>query len=488
MPGQVAIIHGWSDSSESFRDLRDFLGANGFQVTEVWLADYISMQDDVRIPDVAQRMQAVLTDWIEAGKLTPPFDMIVHSTGGLVAREWIARFYPDGTSADGKGKTCPVKRIVMLAPANFGSRLASAGKSFVGRIVKGHAREGFQTGTEMLRGLELASPYQWDLAQRDLLDPAGESEGPYGGDKIWPFVIVGTRGYTELFMRVANENGADGTVRACAANMNCVGLTIDFSAGRDTPSVVPWRPRNSNVRIPFAIVADRNHATVHQPMADSGSAPELRPLLGRLILEALGCDSSARYGEIAGTWWARTEALKDLALEENDAQREALLPAHTPPREAFHQYMQVIVAVVDDQGQPVDDYFMEFFPDDKEGDAAVYFQREVLENIHVNSVEQHFRCLYVDRTDLMLGYYKKVPPSAPHVVAMSLSAAPIGANIRYFDTSDEHASGHLIVHREDDEQREKMGAVRLRRNVTHLVKIVIPRQPMAGVFTLSQPA
>ncbi|MGH6923057.1 MAG: esterase/lipase family protein, partial [Propylenella sp.] len=469
--------------SESFHDLRVFLGNNGFEVTEVWLGDYISKDDDVRIPDVAKRMQAVLSEMLANGKLAAPFDVIVHSTGGLVVREWVSRYYPNG--ADRDGGRCPIKRIVMLSPANFGSRLAAAGKSFVGRVAKGFDNW-FQTGTEMLRGLELASPYQWQLAQRDLLDAEGGGEGPYGGDKIWPFVIAGGRGYTKFFMRVANEDGADGTVRACAANMNCVGLTIEFSSSDGEPAVTPWRPRNGATLFPFAILQDRDHSTVHHPMEDT-HAPEVQPLLGQLILEALSCDSSGRYGEIAAAWAEQTESVAALGLAENDSEREAMFTEDVPPREAFHQYFQVIVAAVDDQGQPVDDYFMEFYsPEDKNDDEAVYFQRSVLEHVHVNTIDPHFRCLYVDRTDLMLGYYPRIQPGEPHVVAMSLSAAPIGQNIRYFESDEEGASGHLIVHREDEDDREAMG-VRLRRNMTHLVRIVIPRQPTEGVFGLSQP-
>ena len=33
MAAQVAIIHGWSDTSKSFHDLRDFLVANGYDVS-----------------------------------------------------------------------------------------------------------------------------------------------------------------------------------------------------------------------------------------------------------------------------------------------------------------------------------------------------------------------------------------------------------------------------------------------------------------------
>ncbi len=480
MPRQVAIIHGWSDTSASFHDLRDFLGANGFQVAEIWLGDYISKDDDVRIPDVAKRMQAVLSQMVAKGDLTAPFDLVVHSTGGLVAREWLARYYPNGTSPDGKEK-CPVKRLVMLAPANFGSRLAAAGKSFVGRVIKGWDNW-FQSGTEMLRGLELASPYQWDLARRDLLDAEGGGSGPYGGGKVWPFVIVGARGYTDGLRRVANENGADGTVRACAANMNCVGLTIDFSTGRKNPKVTGWKPRNGRTVFPFALLPDRNHSTIVHPNEDT-KAPQAQPLLGQLIRQALDCNSLDDYGRIAAEWAQRTEQTATLT---DSAARRALFRGDVPKAEAFHQYFQVIVSVVDDQEQPVDDYFLEFFaPENKDDEEAVYFQQEVLEHVYPNSMQKHFRCLFVDRSDLMSGYYAKIRGDEEKVVAMSISAAPVGNNVGFFDSTEAGAPGYLIVHRFDDDDRDEM-RIRLRRNMTHLVKIVIPRQPRDDVFKLTQ--
>ncbi len=484
MPRQVVILHGWSDKSESFHDLRAFLAGNGFEVTEIWLGDYISMDDDVRVSDVSKRMQAVLQSMIHKRNLSRQFDLIVHSTGGLVARDWVARYYPTGVSEE--GDACPVKRIVMLAPANFGSRLAAAGKSFVGRVTKGFDNW-FHTGTEMLRGLELASPYQWDLARRDLLDPDGEGGGPYGGDNIWPFVITGGRGYTKLFMRVANEDGADGTVRACAANMNCIGLTIDFASSPHNPRIAPWSPRNGRMSFPFVLVPDRNHSTIVRPAKSTASTVEKE--LGDLILEALNCQSPDDYQAVAQSWAKRTEDVARLGHPPRAAGNriDQMFNDDRPPPEAFHQYMQVIVAVVDDQDQPVDDYFLEFYaPTDRRDDEAVYFQSKVLEHVHVNTTRPHLRCLYIDRTDLMFGYYPRVQEGEPRVVAMSLSAAPIGKNIRYFASEKEGASGSLVVHREDDEARGNIEGLRLRRNMTHLVKIIIPRQPRPAVFKLSQ--
>ena len=266
MPAQVAIIHGWSDSSKSFHDLRDFLLANGYEATQIWLSDYISLDDDVRVEDVAKRMHSVIQAALDAGKLTAPFDMVVHSTGALVAREWISRHFPDGAGA-------PVKRLIMLAPANFGSRLASLGKSMIGRIAKGW-NNWLQTGAEMLSALELASPYQWDLARRDLLDAQANGTGPYGRGKIWPFTIIGTRPYPTGLRQIVNENGADGTVRAAAANLNAVGMTVDFSANPEDPQVTAWHQR-SDVQFPFAILPDRDHSSIHEPASPTEASAEL---------------------------------------------------------------------------------------------------------------------------------------------------------------------------------------------------------------------
>lgn len=485
MPAQVAIVHGWSDTSESFHNLRGFLVRNGYDTAQVWLGDYVSKDDDVRVEDVAKRMELVLRESISAKRLTEPFDLIVHSTGGLVAREWVARFYANGKDFD--GNPCPAKRIIMLAPANFGSALASLGKSMIGRVAKGW-NNWFQTGTEMLGGLELASPYQWNLARRDLVDPVGNGPGPYEGDNIWPFVIIGTRGYSSGLRRAVSENGSDGTVRPAAANMNVVGLTVDFAQDHANPSVTGWQWRNGANRIPFAVLPDRDHSTIVDPAGVDGIDPAEAGKLGDFILEALSCQTEAEYQGIYRRWKDLTEATAELAS--NNRRRGATFLRDPPSTEAFHQYMQVFVYVRDDHGQPVNDYFVEFFAPggDKNADeeAEIYFQKTVLEDIHVNSQMPSMRCFYADRTDLMGGYYPLVPAGRPKQLAVSISAANIGANIRYFDQTKVGAAGELVVHDEDDEKREALGPMRLHRNATHLVEIVIPRQPTNKVFKLSQ--
>ncbi len=159
---QVVILHGWSDTSDSFAPLANFLEDRDFRVLDLFLADYLSMDDDVSIEDAAKAMQSAVEARIASAELKPPFDLIVHSTGGLVARTWLAAY-----CAGMKPAQMPVQRLVMIAPANFGSALADVGQTILGRVVKGWDH-GFHTGKLMLDGLALGSPFQWDLAARDL--------------------------------------------------------------------------------------------------------------------------------------------------------------------------------------------------------------------------------------------------------------------------------------------------------------------------------
>lgn len=473
-PAQVAIVHGWSDSAKSFLNLRQFLIANGYQATQIWLSDYVSTDDDVRIEDVAARMDHVIGGLIREKKLASPFDMIVHSTGGLVAREWITRFYFE------REQPCPVRRLVMLAPANFGSRLASMGKSMIGRLAKGWDNW-FQTGTEMLSGLELASAYQWRLARRDLFAGENDATSPYGPDKVMPFVIIGSRGYPKGLRQIVNEHGSDGTVRCCAANLNVSGFTIDFSRQGVYPDVSEWTPRGSDLEFPFLVLPDRDHSSIIDPLkvtSNAGTSGEL----GGQILAALACDTEQDYRTIAADWSARTEAVSDLAV---DGAVQAAFVRDAPAAESFHQYMQIVTRVLDDHGQPVPDFFVEFFsPDYRENQEAIYFHTEVLEHVHVNSANANMRSFYVDRTDLMQNYYGTIGDVSKRVMAMSLSAAHLGRNIHYFDDRKVGAKGSLVIHRESDAAREIVGGPRLRRNRTHLVEIVIPRRPVDRVFTI----
>lgn len=474
----VVILHGWSDTSKSFAPLADFLLSRGFQVVPIWLGDYVSLDDDVRIVDVAKRMEQLVQEKLADGSLSPPFDLIVHSTGALVAREWLATHY--GQNAG----NCPAKRLIMLAPANFGSRLASMGQSMLGRVVKGW-NNWFRTGKEMLRALELASPYQWDLAQRDLFVPEGTAAGKgiYGPGRVWPFVITGAHPYPSTLREIVNEDGADGTIRVPAANLNTKGVTIDFTQDEDIPQMRPWALRHGNLAFPFAVLPDRTHASITTPDKNAVKCqPGQGSDLGAFVLAALGCQTPEQYAALAVDWDAVTE--ETAALASDDARRKQTF-AKSTKADYFHQYAQVNVRVVDDHGSDVDDYFLEFSgPKDERGNqSTICFQKQILEHVHVNQVNPSFRCLYVDRTDLLHSFYGQIAGrTAAKELHMSLSATPPGGNVSYFENSRVGAKGTVVIHREDDADEPRW----LRRNITHFVKIIIPRNPKPDVFRLKR--
>ena len=475
MARQVVIIHGWSDTSASFRPLATFLAANGYVPKELWLGDYISLDDDVRVADVGKRMGQVVDQLIASGDLAASFDVIVHSTGGLVAREWLTSYYR------GAADKCPMKRLIMLAPANYGSKLAATGKSLLGRVFKGY-KNGFQTGTGILNDLELGSSYQWDLAQRDVLRlPGAGADRYYGADLVWPFVIVGTHPYASLLRQLVNENGADGTVRVCAANLNARGVTIDFRYNDPAQMFQPWESR-LEFDVPLAVLPTRTHGSIVDPDRSTGDSKEDIPetaaekaQLGQLILQALGCQTAADYQAIGTAWDTLTEAT---------AARSKAAPGKESGfnPDFYHQYMQGNFYVIDDIGQPVPDYFLEFYSNTaKRDDAAnIYLHSHVIEDVKVNSLNKASRNVYFDRTDLQEGYYPLVPPQDPATLFLSISAAPVGKNISYFEPADA-SSGNVPIHVEGDLTKRW-----LKRNATHFVQIIIPRTPGDDVFRLKK--
>src|SRR5438128_12186127 len=110
----LVILHGWSDTSKSFQSLADYLKGQGFKVIEIWLGDYISMHDRIEMKDLGVAFIRALGDEkIQTARHS--FDLIVHSTGGLVAREFLRQICTRADSTRDASST-PVRRLCMLAP------------------------------------------------------------------------------------------------------------------------------------------------------------------------------------------------------------------------------------------------------------------------------------------------------------------------------------------------------------------------------------
>ncbi|MFH1045221.1 MAG: hypothetical protein V1796_09330 [Pseudomonadota bacterium] len=475
---QVVILHGWSDTWDSFAPLANFLKAAGFQTLDLFLANYLSMDDGVSIDDAAKAMRAAVDGKIAGGELKPPFDLIVHSTGGLVARTWLSAY-----CAGMKPGQMPVQRLVMIAPANFGSKLADVGQTILGRVVKGWDH-GFHTGKLMLDGLALGSPFQWDLAWRDLFATDAEDVVPiYGVDLVWPFVIVGSMPYQHGLRQMVNENGSDGTVRVAAANLNAYGATLDFtrdnaptvmrmtgaaSVAAAQGALIPWTRRyDEAMEFPLAVMAHRDHAGITDPttLGDNETAGQ-QAQFRNCLLEALGCASYARYQGLQQAWRTISDAVQDPGSADED----------------HHMHLQINVRVVDEYEKPVTDYMIEFLAPDyaQNTDLTGMFHDKVIKDVHKNGQDASVRTIYIDRQRMFELFYQQIPAGQPKELRLSVSATFPGDKVKYFaDASG--GKGEFVVHSQDEADRW------LQRNATHFLKIVIPRVPSAEVFKLKHP-
>ena len=105
-----------------------------------------------------------------------------------------------------------------------------------------------------------------------------------------------------------------------------------------------------------------------------------------LILEALACETADEHQQIAARW--REVSEETAALAADTARRRGLFRSRAPLAQEIHRYLQVITRVRDDQDEPVNDYFIEFFSPDARSDASLLrFQNDVLDHVHVNKLE-----------------------------------------------------------------------------------------------------
>src|SRR5271154_1111803 len=147
MPNPILIVHGWSDNYESFKCLQGWLQQQYAPALQVFFANYDSMENHVTFDDLAAGLQDRFDELARAGtiRLNPySLDVVVHSTGGPVVRHWLYHYLMDQCAGD--LTKCPIRRLIMLAPANFGSRLAAEGKSALAKLFKGGISNGFETG------------------------------------------------------------------------------------------------------------------------------------------------------------------------------------------------------------------------------------------------------------------------------------------------------------------------------------------------------
>lgn len=352
-PRPIVLVHGYSASSAAFDEWREVLLGWGYTPELIHVCNYVSLSDEVSIRDLAKGFEGALRaqPGLDAGE---EFDAIVHSTGMLVLRSWLA---------DDPERGSRLKHLVGLAPASFGSPLAHKGRTYLGRVIRGNPLEGpdfREAGEQILSALELGSRYTWDLALKDLLGPRkfyGVRERPYVS------VFCGTEGYKGI-MSVVNEPGTDGTVRMAGAALNTRKIDIDLRASVEIGKLQRYRIADwSNDNIPVVPIEGLNHGSIM-------SAPTIQ--LKQLVKSALEVETAKAYG----AW-----------LE--DAERQAKR-AHAPA------WQQIVFHVLDDTGQPVRDYFVDFHYKVIGEWKSLGEANESRPSVHPFTDDPSFRCFHLN--------------------------------------------------------------------------------------------
>lgn len=419
----TVIVHGWSDCSDSFVQMKKFLQSQGIGgVKEILYADYESREDHVTYNDVIDGLndQFVANGIIDAdGKKLVELNVIVHSTGGLVIRQWIHNYYYVG----GRDRIdqCPVKRIVMLAPANFGSPLAHRGKSFLGSLFKGRWKMGdfLEVGRHLLEGLELGSPHQWWLAHRDLII----DKPYYNADQIQLTILVGVQDYTGLRGWV-NKPGTDGTVVIAGTSLDSAKIRLDFSKDKRDPAdgytPFEWEQTNPPDDFAFAALEGLDHGSI---VGDVG----VDTAVGQVLLRALGPTTPKQFEAFRKELEAVTE--------------------QTYAKTGKDRFQQFILHAVDEFGVAIPDFTIEFFIvgankddqglvsgrfSDKEMWWSDLVNRQLLGEVHTHSVNPSYRRLLVNVKQVKDTLSRAAHDlGKPIVLSMRLYVPDVDRGIRY---------------------------------------------------------
>ena len=274
----ILLIHGYSSEGKDKTvediygslpdDLRHMFGDEA--VVELNLSRWISLNDGISLDDVSFAMERALRANYQhlfgAG-----FNVIIHSTGALVVRNWI-RLYSQ--------KPSPIINLVHLAGANFGSGLAHIGRGQLarwGRLIFGDTGRGLK----ILDELEFGSWKSLDM-HLDFLAPGNDIYADY---KVQEFCMNGSQTLSYLRpipIRYVKEDSADNTVRtsACNLNFNYIPVTPNDSAFELTidelKAIVEKRLNNESINdiyyqydlahlsesrrdVPFAVVYETAH-------------------------------------------------------------------------------------------------------------------------------------------------------------------------------------------------------------------------------------
>jgi pimeloyl-ACP methyl ester carboxylesterase len=357
MANPLVLLHGYGSSGQAFSKWKDAFVAAGRRVEEISIGNYVTLNNEITVDDIANGFQHALHS---KGMDNKPFDAVVHSTGMLVMRSWLT------ASNAQSSRQGLLKRLVALAPATFGSPLAAKGRSLLGRIFMGNRQLGpdfLNSGNLVLSNLELASEFTWTLAHKDLIVTK-----MYGPDNDTPYVFVfdGTNDYgklAEIFLP-DDQKGSDGVVRWSGVALNTRKIILNLGL---TQPKVEWADWSNLLDIPLIPVAGLNHNQIlSEPPQE----------LIDLVLQALAVNSK-----------------DDFSKFHNSAVANAAIVQQAKQKLANDRWQQFVVHAIDSQGNGITDYSIEILTVGADGSETSLANFE--EDVHPFAADTSFRCFHV---------------------------------------------------------------------------------------------
>jgi len=295
---QLIMVHGWSVThTNTYGELPQTLAKLAAQqslsidIQHIYLGKYISFNDQVTMDDVASAFDYALRE-LSANDQITPFSCITHSTGGPVVRYWMQKYYSKKAPPE-----CPLKHLVMLAPANHGSALAALGKQQVSRIKAWFS--GVEPGLKILDWLCLGSMGQSELNLNTL-------RNSYQQNNCFRFVLTGQGIDTKFYDFINNylvEDGSDGVIRVAAANINYQAIRLT-QTDLKTPGKLSksYHLQSKTKQLVFkteisglGVFADLSHSGNNMGIMASRQKYSRHQKLADEVIECLKVDNQANY-------------------------------------------------------------------------------------------------------------------------------------------------------------------------------------------------
>jgi len=407
----IVLIHGYSSESPTpepasieniYGDLPRRL-RESYDVVEVDLSRYVSLNDSVSIADIARALNRALVEQ-HSQLLEEGFHVVIHSTGALVIRTWLRLF---------SKKPSPVRNLVYLAGANLGSGWASIGQGQVARWGRFVFERGAQRGLKVLSSLELGSSPTIDLHLFFTRDGSRMLEDY----QVQEFIIIGTQADPSWFtfpVRYAHEDGSDGVVRVAAGNLNFNHLVI---TPNESAALLPWPDIQSAVQV----AAAKGEFPEYYSVTEQSYAGKDRPRIACGIPYQCA-HSGDDMGVVSGTLpRQQVERMLKLALETPERTTDAYQRVVTAydretsktfdnaqtmqkprffnflddPRNQYDPHAQVIFRLQDQDGSPVPISSSDIFFVSEQGEKGTTPIQSIIEHSCVSGISPNVIVFYL---------------------------------------------------------------------------------------------